>query len=175
MIIVRPIKKEDIVHIANYWVSSSEAHLLKMGVDLAKRPQKNDITRFLETQLKIPLNSKISYALIWILDGHPIGHCNVNQIEYGEQAFMHLHLWDTNNRKKGLGAQLVKLSLPYFFNDLKLKQLFCEPYALNPAPNKTLEKIGFKFIKEHITIPGSINFEQLVKRWRITKLEFKAL
>lgn len=60
---------------------------------------------------------------------------------------MHLHLWEANKRRKGIGAQLVKLSLAYFFNDLKLKQLFSESYALNSAPNKVLKKIGFTFIK----------------------------
>jgi len=175
MLKVRPIQNEDIKYIADYWTCSSDEHLIKMGVDLAKRPQKKDLIRFLETQLKIPLNSKTSYALIWTLDDNAIGHCNVNQIEYSEQAFMHLHLWDTKKRKKGLGTQLVKLSLPYFFNDLKLEKLFCEPYALNTAPNRTLEKIGFKFIKEYVTIPGSINFEQPVKRWCLNKSDFESL
>jgi len=74
---------------------------------------------------------------------------------------MHLHLWNAASRKKGIGSQLVKMSLKYFFENLKLKRLFCEPYALNPAPNKTLEKTGFDFVKEYITIPGAFNFEQL--------------
>jgi RimJ/RimL family protein N-acetyltransferase len=60
---------------------------------------------------------------------------------------MHLHLWYPDKRIKGMGVQLVKKSLPYFFNNLHLKTLYCEPYALNPAPNKTLPKVGFEFVK----------------------------
>jgi hypothetical protein len=59
--------------------------------------------------------------------------------------------------------------------DIPLKKLFCEPYALNPAPNKTLEKIGFEFVKEYITTPGWINFEQPVKLWMMDFEKFKTL
>lgn len=64
------------------------------------------------------------------------------------------------------------MTLPYFFNKLQLKRLYCEPYALNPAPNKTLEKVGFTFVKEHLTIPGSLNFEQPAKLWELTYNDF---
>jgi len=105
-------------------------------------------------------------CMIWLFNGKAIGHCNVNNIIFGQSAFMHLHMWNAPNRKKGMGSQLVQLSIPYFFKHLELKELFCEPYALNPAPNKTLAKLGFQFIKKHVTIPGSLNFEQEVNRWR---------
>ena len=74
-----------------------------------------------------------------------------------------------DTRKKGMGAQLLEMTIKLFFENLKLKKLCCEPYALNPAPNKTLEKVGFSFVKEYITVPGSINFEQPVKRWEMTR------
>jgi RimJ/RimL family protein N-acetyltransferase len=103
-----------------------------------------------------------------LLNDQPIGHCNVNKIIFGEEAYMHLHLWQNNTRQKGMGATLVKKSIPFFFKNLKLKRLYCEPYALNPAPNKTLEKIGFQLVKEYVTVPGYLNFEQPVKRWELT-------
>ena len=61
---------------------------------------------------------------------------------------MHLHLWNTTHRKKGVGSILIKKSLPLFFKNYQLEYLDCEPYALIPAPNKTLEKIGFQFIEK---------------------------
>jgi RimJ/RimL family protein N-acetyltransferase len=72
-----------------------------------------------------------------------------------------------------MGVQLVKKSLPYFFNNLHLKTLYCEPYALNPAPNKTLPKVGFEFVKEYITVPGHLNFEQRVCLWQMKKAQFE--
>ena len=81
---------------------------------------------------------------------------------------MHLHIWKNNFREKGIGTELVKLTIPYFFEKLKLKRLLCEPYSKNPSPHKTIEKVGFRFVKEYITTPGWINFEQPVKQWMIT-------
>ena len=71
-----------------------------------------------------------------------------------------------------MGRQLVKLSLPFFFNLLHLERIWCEPYALNPAPNRTLEKVGFSFVKRYTTIPGSLNFEQEVNRWVLEREDF---
>ncbi len=166
---VRPIQHKDIAALANYWLKSSDEHLIKMGVDLSKLPSREDLVSMLNSQLDTPIENKKSFALIWLLNGKAIGHCNVNQIEFNKQAFMHLHLWEQQTRHKGLGTQLVKLSIPIFFKALHLQQLFCEPYALNPAPNKTLERIGFSFVKEHVCIPGYLNFEQPVKRWVFNK------
>lgn len=166
---VRPLQAEDLEALTNYWLNSSDDHMLKMGVDLNKLPPKNILLQSFREQINLPINEKSSYALIWLLNDIPVGHCNVNQIQFGKQAFMHLHLWDNTNRQKGLGMQFVKLSIPHFFKYLDLQQLFCEPYALNPAPNKTLEKLGFTLVKEHITTPGFLNFEQPVKRWLLNK------
>lgn len=169
---VRELEESDIDLIADYWVNSDPAHMVGMGVDLDKIPPREGFTNFLYEQLKSPVENRASYALIWLIDNQPVGHSNVNNIIFGKEAYMHLHLWNTNQRQKGMGMEFVKRSLPYFFERLKLKILYCEPYALNPAPNRTLEKMGFEFEKQYITIPGSINFEQEVKRWRLSRERF---
>lgn len=96
-------------------------------------------------------------------------------ITFGEEAHMHLHLWNSAVRQQGLGAALVKMTLPYFFEKYRLKRLHCEPYALNPAPNKTLEKVGFILIKTHKTIPGSFSFEQDANLWEMSRERFQQL
>ncbi|MEO8398721.1 MAG: GNAT family protein, partial [Ignavibacteriaceae bacterium] len=159
---VREIKIEDIEPLTQYWLNSEPDFLINMGVDLDKVPSEEELTKMLKEQINSSIEKKLSYALIWLAENKPVGHTNVNKIEFGKEAYMHLHLWNSEHRKKGMGTEFVKLSLPYFFENLKLIQLFCEPYSLNPAPNKTLEKIGFEFEKEYVTIPGSINFEQKV-------------
>lgn len=174
-ITVREIAFSDIELIADYWLKSDPDFLISLGVDLKKLPTRKGLTEMLIKQINSPIQQKNSYALIWEGNHEPIGHSNVNQIEYGSVATMHLHLWQKENRMKGLGTELVKKSLPYYFEKLKIKKLICEPYAFNPAPNKTLEKVGFKFIKRHITIPGSSNFEQEVNRWVLTKENFERL
>jgi len=166
---VREIQLNDIDLIADYWLKSDPDFLVQMGVDLDKLPTRNGLKEMLTEQIENSITDKKSYALIWELNGKQIGHSNVNGIEYGKEATMHLHLWNSTNRKKGIGTGLIKKSIPYYFEKLKIEKLICEPYALNPAPNKTLEKVGFEFIKKYRTIPGSLNIKQEVNRWELTK------
>lgn len=172
---VREIEVKDIHFIADYWLKSTPDFLLAMGADSRKLPTREELVTMLVEQIDLPIEQKKSYALIWELDGEPIGHSNVNDIEFGKQAKMHLHLWRADKRKKGLGAELVKQSLPFYFKNLQLEVLFCEPYFLNPAPNKTLQKVGFDFEKKYTTIPGSLSFEQEVNRWCLTKAGYEAM
>ena len=45
------------------------------------------------------------------------------------------------------------------FERLRLKWLFCEPNAFNVAPNRALQKAGFKYLKTHMTVPGPLNHQ----------------
>ena len=168
MLTVREIQKKDIEHLIEYWLASDPVFLRGMGVDLDKIPDREQWTMILSEQLNQPYEEKKSYCIIWQLNNHPVGHSNVNKIIFGEEAYMHLHLWKTGVRQKGFGSAFVKMTLPYFFRNLKLKRLYCEPYSLNTSPNKTLEKVGFSFVKDYITTPGYLNFEQPVNLWELT-------
>lgn len=170
---VREIKQSNIELITQYWLTADPAFLTGMGVDLSKMPSKEEWIKMLSEQLTKPYPEKKSYCTIWQVDNKAIGHCNVNKIKFGEDAYMHLHVWNNEFRKKGMGTELVKMSLPYFFENLKLKKIFSEPYALNLAPNKTLERAGFTFVKEYITTPGFLNFEQPVKCWELIYEQYK--
>ena len=172
---VRELQASDIDLIAQYWLGAEASFLEGMGVDLAKMPDKEHWTTMLSEQLRQSMEEKQSYCIIWQAEGRPVGHCNVNKIIFGEEAYMHLHLWEAGVRTRGLGSALVKMTLPYFFNNLKLKKLYCEPYALNPSPNKTLAKVGFEFVKEYITTPGRLNFEQPVNRWVLSVENYRQL
>lgn len=169
---VREITPADIKPLVNYWFESTDEHLTGMGVDLKKLPSREQLTQALNHQVSLPHAEKMSYGLVWLLDGKPIGHSNVNPFDFGESGRMHLHLWQSGNRQRGIGTALVKKSIPFFFENLKLKVLYCEPYALNPAPNKTIPKVGFEFVKKYVTVPGSINFEQEVNQYKMTREQF---
>jgi len=135
---VRPLAARDIPLIADYWLRSDRDFLVGMGVDLGKLPTREQLTAMLTTQVQLPDTEKASLALIAEIDGRPSGHCKVNNITYGQEATMHLHLWQADSRRKGLGTAMVQAALPVFFERLQLKTIRCEPYALNPAPNRTL-------------------------------------
>ena len=172
---VREIQKSDIDLLVSYWLESDEAHHAGMGVDPTKIPDEKTWRLMLSKQLNQPYKEKLSYCIIWEVDGKAMGHCNINPVVFGEEAFIHLHLWKSDVRKKGIGTELVKMTLPYFFNNMQLKKIYCEPYALNPAPNNTLPKLGFEFVKEYTTIPGAINFEQPVRRWELSLEKFQKM
>lgn len=175
MLSVRELQHHDIPLLLNYWFTAEDAFLTGMGVDLAKMPVPEQFKNMLIQQLDTPIEQRKSYCIIWLIDGNPVGHSNTNPTIFGEEAKMHLHLWHSAERRKGAGTAFLKLTLPLFFNNLKLQTLWCEPYALNPAPNRTLEKAGFEFVKEYITTPGFINFEQPVKQWKMSVSKFKQL
>ncbi|MEL6132297.1 MAG: GNAT family protein [Bacteroidota bacterium] len=170
---VREYKLEDIPQIASYWESRTEAELLDMGADPQKRPKRDAFIEMLTRQFYLPIQEKYAYCLIWEVDGVPVGHCNTNPTFFGDHAFMHLHMWEKSHRQKGQGTALVKMSIPYFFKNLQLQTLYCQPFSQNPAPNHTLKKVGFQFVKAYRTIPGSMNFEQEVYQWKIAKQDME--
>lgn len=172
---VREMQQPDIEHIVQYWLGADEKFLKGMGADIKKIPAREEWISMLTQQLQQSYNQKQSYCLIWLHNSLPVGHSNVNKIFFGKEAYMHLHLWTAHVRQKGMGTELVKKGLPFFFNNLQLQKLYCEPYALNPAPNKTLQKAGFTFLKKYSTIPGFLNFEQEVNLWELTKEDFLRL
>ena len=168
---VQDLQKTDIPFLVDYWTKSESTFLERMGVDLAKLPTGEQLSNMLLNQLEKPLQDRTSYCMIWLLDDQPVGHCNTNPTMFGEEAAMHLHIWDQKNRKAGLGSEFLKKTLPCFFKNLQLKRLYSEPYLLNDAPSKTLAKAGFKLTRDYVTIPGSLSFEQPVKRWELTAEE----
>jgi RimJ/RimL family protein N-acetyltransferase len=169
---VSELEQADIPLIVAYWSKSDRQHLANMGIDVAKIPSRDELYHWLQTQLDTPIEKRNAYCMIWKVNGIAIGHSNTNPTTFGEEAYMHLHIWNNELRKKGLGTSLLRLTLPYYFENLKLRKLYCQPYALNPAPNKTLEKAGFHFVKEYVTTPGWLNFEQPVCLWEMSAEKF---
>ncbi len=172
---VREIREQDIDLIISYWMNAEPEFLTGMGVDVSKIPSAQEWRHMLTTQILQPLEQKQSYCIIWQINDEAVGHSNVNKIVFGEEAYMHLHLWHSPFRQLGHGTELVRKTLWYFFTGLQLKKIYCEPFALNPAPNKTLKRVGFSFLKTYLTTPGWLNFEQQVNRWELTREKFEGL
>ena len=86
---------------------------------------------------------KLFYVL-WDIDGVLVGHSHIGDIAYGSEAYMHLHLWPPECRRRGYGTLLVRDSVAIYFAEFRLKRLFCQPNAYNVAPNRTLQRAGFR-------------------------------
>lgn len=171
---VREMQLDEVKLMVRYFLDADTGFLKGMGVDPAKLPSQSEWFELLQKDFARPIQKKQFYYLVWEADGVPFGHCNVNKIVFGQSAYMHLHIWTDGNRGRGCATQLLKPSIVHFFERLQLRELFCEPYALNPAPNKTLPKCGFRLSKNYETTPGWIAFHQPVNLWvldRETPLE----
>src|SRR4029077_17451382 len=109
---VREMEESDIGLITQYWLGSDSDFMKGMGVDVSKIPKKEEWGKMLEKQLSQPYHEKDSYCMIWLVDNKPVGHSNVNKIIFGQEAYMHLHIWNNTTRKKGIGTSFVKMTIP---------------------------------------------------------------
>jgi len=172
---IRELSPTDLPLFAAYWLNADAAYLASMGVDINKLPTREDFFNYWTAQFEISIEQRASYCIVWLKDNIPVGHSSTRPLNFGKDAYMHLHLWNSEERQKGMGAEFIKLTVPHYFEILQLQDLYCEPYALNPAPNRILEKTGFDLIKEYETTPGPSNFQQRVKLWHLSRQQFLQL
>jgi RimJ/RimL family protein N-acetyltransferase len=154
----------------DYFLNAADAFLEGMGVDPKKLPRRDAWVESAMLDHSRTEGEKERSYLAWVCDGTLVGHSSVNRIKVGEEAFIHLHLWVSGLRKAGLGTRFLEASAAEFIRLFRLKRLYCEPYAGNPAPNRVVMKSGFRFVKRYRTIPGPINFEQDVNQYVLENL-----
>lgn len=157
--------------IIDYFHQATPEFLNSLGVDPAKLPEPARWRAHYEHEFSLPTEQRQSLLVLWELGGEAIGFSTADKIKLGEEAYMHLHITRPERRRSGIGAELVKQTARIYFDALKIRRLFCEPYALNDAPNRTLKRAGFSFVKTHETVPGPLNFHQPVTRWLLDRNE----
>lgn len=166
---IREMKSGDQYRVIDYFLNADIEFLDGMGVERGKLPDRETWSSLISEDLRQPLKKRQFYYLLWEFNGEPVGHSNINKIIFGQEAYMHLHLWEPELRKAGLGQWFVSECIIKYFEKFNLEVLLCEPYAQNPGPNKTLEKMGFSLVKTYDTVPGWINYHQTVNRWVLTR------
>jgi RimJ/RimL family protein N-acetyltransferase len=149
----------------DYFHDASDEYLAKLGVDRALLPDRDAWRSHYEADFARPLPERDTYNLAWELDGRLVGFSSADNISFGEQAFMHLHIVEAPRRRNGLGTEFVRLSVAEYFRALHLKRLFCQPNAFNVAPNRTLQRAGFRYVFTKEMQPSPINFPQPLTRW----------
>jgi RimJ/RimL family protein N-acetyltransferase len=164
-LVVREMTLHEADIIIDYFHGASHDFLKSLGVSPAKLPYRDDWEAFYRAEYTRPIHKRRVILVLWELDGEPVGFSTADQIVFGQEAYMHLHILHPERRRSGYGATFVKETVKIYFSVLKIQQLYCEPYAFNAAPNRTLQKAGFKYIKTYETTPGPLNFKQPVNRW----------
>lgn len=163
--IVRPMRLDEVGFRIDYFHDASDEYLLKLGVDRALLPSREAWQAHYEEDFARPIAERETYNLAWELDGRLVGFSSTDHIEFGEEAFMHLHIAEEPNRRRGLGTEFVRLSTEHYFQVLELRRLFCQPNAYNAAPNRTLQRVGFRYVFSAEMQPSTINFPQPITRW----------
>jgi RimJ/RimL family protein N-acetyltransferase len=166
---VREMMSPEVDLIIDYFQNAAPEHLETLGVDPTRLPPADAWRDRLRRELALPADQRTMVLVIWLSAGQPIGFSTSDNIRFGEQAYMHLHVTESERRHQGIGVEGVRRSVDIYFDRLKLKRLLCEPNAFNVAPNRTLQKAGFKYLKTHMTVPGPLNFHQAVTRWVIER------
>jgi RimJ/RimL family protein N-acetyltransferase len=164
-LVVREMAADEADLIIDYFHGSTPEHLELLGVDPTRLPTPERWRERYVRDFAVPVRDRSSLLVIWELDGAPIGFSTADRIVYGEQAHMHLHVVDPQRRGSGIGSACVRETVELYFRALALERLFCEPSAFNVAPNRTLQAVGFKYVKTHMTVPGPLNYRQAVTRW----------
>ncbi len=162
---VREMRLDEVDLRIDYFHDASDEYLRTLGVDRALLPAREAWRTQYEEDYGRPIPERLSYLLAWELDGDVVGFSSADHIEYGEQAFMHLHIVREPQRRSGFGTEFVRQSAATYIRVLELQRLYCEPNAFNVAPNRTLQRAGFAYLFSHETAPSSINFVQVTTRW----------
>ena len=164
-LVVREMELAEVGVIVDYFHSASPEHLELLGVDPTRLPAPEHWRRRYDTECGRGYRERSTILVLWELDGVPFGFSTADKIRYGAQANMHLHIVDPERRRVGLGSECVRRTAAIYFETLALQRLFCEPNAFNVAPNRTLQRAGFTYVKTHMTVPGPLNYHQAVTRW----------
>lgn len=93
----------DIEKIVDYFIDSDVEYLKGMGAEKSKLPSRNEWIDKLKQDYEKGNDEKIFYYIIWLIASEAVGHSNINNIDFGKSATMHLHLWEGAIRKNGLG------------------------------------------------------------------------
>lgn len=155
--------------VIEYFAAATPEYLDMMGVDPSRLMPPDEWRARLEREFSLPDEKRQWFAVIWLLNDGPVGYSSCDKINFGERANMHLHVTVPELRRKGIGAQCVRQSVEIYFRRFRLKQLFCQPSALNVPAHRTLQAAGFKYVKTYMTVPGPINFHQPVTQWVIDR------
>ena len=162
---VRPLEAKEVPLVVDYFYQCNQADLKRMGANQEKLPAKIKWVENIQRQMALADQEKELFYLLWCIEDQAVGHSNLSHLIFGKTAKVHLHLWSSEKRQSGLGKLFMEQCLAHYFSRFELPEIICEPKADNPAPNRLISQLGFKLIKTYTTIPGRINFSQVVNRF----------
>jgi RimJ/RimL family protein N-acetyltransferase len=165
---LRPMLLTDFAVRVAYFHDASDEHLARLGVDRTRLPDPVEWQARFAATLALPLEQRSEYGVVWEVNDEPVGFSTADQIRFGAEAHMHLHIVDPERRAAGLGTRFVRLTAAHYCTALGLARLYCEPNAFNVAPNRTLQNAGFSYVRSRTCRPTPINTFQATTIWLYT-------
>lgn len=163
------MEARDVESVVRYWTEAPPEHLARMGVDPKRIPDAKLMRSGMRAALAIPESVRSAFTFIWEVDGRSVGAATLKRIEPGCRADIHLHMWESSDRRRGLGRFLFALSALEGMERFRLEKLACEPNARNEAPNGMLRKLGLPLVRTYRTSPSELTYEQEVNRYEMTR------
>jgi RimJ/RimL family protein N-acetyltransferase len=163
--VVRELDLSEVGFRIDYFHDASDEFLQTLGVARERLPEREEWRAHYEHEFSLPIRERESFLLAWELDGDVVGFSSADPFTFGSEAFMHLHIRLPDRRRAGLGVQFVRRSAELYFSTLELERLYCQPNAFNVAPNRTLQKAGFRYVQTFIDQPHPMNVRQPLTRW----------
>jgi RimJ/RimL family protein N-acetyltransferase len=162
---VRPLRLDEFDLVTGYFHGSSAEDLEVLGVDPTRLPAAEPWREAYRREIERPISQRKSYLVTWLRGSVPVGFSSLDRIRFGHDAYMHLHVVDRDQRAQGVGRAALRQTTELYFDTFALQRLYCEPNAFNVAPNRALQRVGFRYVKTHRTVPGPLNYHQAVTRW----------
>lgn len=170
---VREMLLDEIEVMPDYFNGLRAEELQHLGVDPAKISAKDQVVSYCAQEMSKPYQQREGIFVIWLANNDPIGFSSADTIKFGKSAKMHLHVLRPQDRRQGIGTECVRRTVELYFDVLQLDQLICEPNAYNVAPNRTLQNVGFAYVKTYETVPGYMNYHQAVTRWVFARSDLR--
>ena len=156
--------------VVRYFHDASDADLARMGViERARLPPPDAWHRKLEAAIAAPPKDATSFYSAWLVGGTPVGYAAVKDIQFGEHASIHLHMWSAAHRGQGHGATLFCVSTLDAYDRFRLRSLVCEPGAANPMPNRMLAKVGFPLVRTYVGASSELSQVTTLNRYDIRR------
>jgi hypothetical protein len=91
---VRPMAPEEVERVVGYFHDADDEFLALLGADRPRFPDRASWCALVRDDMARPLPEREYHYLVWEVDDRPVGHCNINKITFGRDAYLHLHLWE---------------------------------------------------------------------------------
>lgn len=151
-IAVRDLTEADLPILMDYWFRSPAGFIESLGVDTNKLSSEPEFVKSLTERIRANAGKFPSQlnALAITYAGRTIGQHSVNEIQPGESAIFHAHIFDPSMRRRQVGMTSYPLACQFFMNRFCLKRIWFKTPIQNTGSIRVKQKLGIREVDEEI-------------------------